>query len=99
MPKNNIFCNGKTIHQPEMLVHHCNSILQTMTWAGETNLRSITQHRTFIWFVQTTQHRSKGALTSSIFAKQRMYFAWEQIEVHTIVCKNTRETFGYLTGR
>ena len=99
MSENNIFCNRESIHQTEMLMHHCNAVLQTVTRTRETNLSAITQHCTFIGLVQTTQHRRKGALPRSVFAKQGVYFSGQQIKVHMVVGKNTRETFRYLSGR
>jgi hypothetical protein len=70
-----------------------------MTWTGESHLSSIAQHGAFIWFIQTTEHRSKSALSSAIFTKQCVYFTREKIEVNAIVRKNSRETFRYLSGR
>ena len=99
MSENNVFCNSESIHQAEMLMHHCNTVLQTVTRTRETNLSAITQHCTLIGLVQTTQHRRKGALPCPIFTQQRVNFSWKQIEIHMVVRKNARETLSYLSGR
>ena len=95
--ENNVFQNGKTIYEFEVLMNHSYAEIGCVVRIVDLYFHPVFLYYAFVRLIKSEQNRHKGGFSCAVLSQKRVNFAPFKLQRDIVVCFNSGEYLGNVT--